>query len=53
MHDLVGNEIPLTQEFLAQMMGVGRNSVTGVASELQKTGMITYARGHIRIIDID
>jgi len=45
MHDLVGNDLPLTQEFLAQMMGVRRTSVTGVATEMQKAGMITYSRG--------
>lgn len=53
MHDLVGTDIPLTQEFLAQMMGVRRTSVTDVAGDLQKAGMITYARGHIRILDLD
>ena len=53
MHELVGTDIPLTQEFLAQMMGVTRTSVTLVAGELQKAGMIAYARGHIRILDID
>jgi CRP-like cAMP-binding protein len=53
MHDLVGNELPLTQEFLAQMMGVRRTSVTGVASQLQKEGLITYKRGKITILSID
>lgn len=53
MHDLAGADIPLTQEFLAQMMGVRRTSVTEVAGELQKAGMITYARGRIRILDLD
>lgn len=53
MHDLAGADIPLTQEFLAQMMGVRRTSVTEVAGELQKAGMIAYARGRIRILDLD
>lgn len=53
MHDLVGADIPITQEFLAQMMGVRRTSVTDVAGELQKAGMVTYSRGHIRILDLD
>jgi CRP-like cAMP-binding protein len=53
MHDLVGSELPLTQEFLAQMMGVRRTSVTQVAKELQQSGMITYSRGRIRIVDLD
>jgi len=53
MHDLVGTDLPLTQEFLAQMMGVRRTSVTGVAGELHKAGMITYSRGRIHLLDID
>ena len=36
MHDLVGNDLPLTQEFLAQMMGVRRTSVTEVAGGTAK-----------------
>ena len=38
MHDLVGVDLPLTQEFLAQMMGVRRTSVTEVAGSLQRRG---------------
>jgi CRP-like cAMP-binding protein len=53
MHGLVGDDLPLTQEFLAQMMGVRRTSVSGVAAELQKAGMIKYSRGHIRIVDVE
>jgi CRP-like cAMP-binding protein len=53
MHDLVGEDLPLTQEFLAEMMGVRRTSVTEVAGELQKQGLITYRRGHIHISDIE
>jgi CRP-like cAMP-binding protein len=53
MHDLVGVDLPLTQEFLAQMMGVRRTSVTQVAGHLQKAGMITYSRGRIHIVDLD
>lgn len=52
MHELVGSDLLLTQEFLAQMMGVTRTSVTTVAGELQKAGMITYSRGHLHIVDI-
>ena len=43
MHALAGIDLPLTQEFLAQMMGVRRTSVTEVAGELQKAGMISYS----------
>jgi DNA-binding FadR family transcriptional regulator len=53
MHDLAGVDLPLTQEFLAQMMGVRRTSVTEVAGELQKAGLITYSRGHVHIEAIE
>jgi CRP-like cAMP-binding protein len=53
MHELAGTDLPLTQEFLAQMMGVRRTSVTSVAGELQKAGMIAYSRGRIRLLDLD
>jgi len=53
MHELVGDDLPLTQEFLAQMMGVRRTSVTAVALELQKAGMINYSRGRIHIKDVE
>jgi CRP-like cAMP-binding protein len=53
MHDLVGDELPLTQEFLAQMMGVRRTSVTHVAITLQQEGLISYSRGKMRILNID
>jgi hypothetical protein len=52
MHDLVGTELELTQEFLAQMMGVRRTSVTEVVGDLQKAGMIAYTRGRIHIVDL-
>jgi CRP-like cAMP-binding protein len=43
--------VQLTQEFLAEMLGVRRTSVTEVASNIQKQGAITYSRGVIRIVD--
>jgi len=43
--------IPLTQEFLAEMLGVRRTSVTEVASKVQSVGAITYSRGVIKILD--
>jgi CRP-like cAMP-binding protein len=43
--------ITLTQEFLSEMLGVRRTSVTNVASKLQSAGTIGYSRGIIRIID--
>jgi len=42
--------IPLTQEFLAEMLGVRRTSVTEVAKGLQKDGLIHYRRGMIEIV---
>ena len=45
------NEFPLTQEFVAMMLGASRPTVTIVASTLQKAGLITYRRGQIKIID--
>ena len=51
-HDRVGkNDFPMTQEFLAMMLGASRPTVTIVAGTLQKAGLITYGRGHITIID--
>ncbi len=43
--------INLTQEFLAEMLGVRRTSVTEVASKIQGSGAITYSRGVIKILD--
>jgi CRP-like cAMP-binding protein len=43
--------IPLTQEFLGQMLGVRRTTVTIVARMLQAAGMIRYRRGVIQIVD--
>jgi CRP-like cAMP-binding protein len=52
--DLVGSDdIALTQEFLGQMLGVRRTSVTLVANNLQRAGLITHKRGHIRIQDVE
>jgi len=51
-HDRVGaDEFVLTQEFLAQMLGVRRATVSEVASGLQENGLIEYTRGHIHIVD--
>jgi CRP-like cAMP-binding protein len=53
MYDLVGTDLPLTQEFMAQMMGVQRTSVNGIATQLQSEGLISYRRGHVTIVNID
>ena len=48
-----GDDLLLTQEFLAQMLGVRRTSVTVVASPLRKAGLIDYTRGRIRLRDVE
>lgn len=54
IRDLTGADtMELTQEFLAQMLGVRRSSVSLVAGTLQKAGFIKYRRGHIRLLDIE
>lgn len=47
------NEIPLTQEFVANMLGVRRSGVTIAANSLQQSGMIHYRRGKITLTDRD
>ena len=50
--DRVGGPlVPLTQEFLAEMLGVQRTTVTAVAASLQARQLIAYARGRITIVD--
>ena len=48
---IVSDNLPLTQEFLAQMLGSRRASVTVAAGILQKAGLISYTRGAVRILD--
>ena len=52
--DLTGSDdLELTQEFLSEMMGVRRTSVSVVANTFQQAGFIRYSRGHIRILNLD
>ena len=54
MRDLAGSDdLKLKQDFLAQMLGVRRTSVSVVAGTLQKAGFIRYGRGNIRLLDIE
>jgi hypothetical protein len=52
LHDRSDTEVvPLTQSFLARMVGVQRTTVTLVASKLQSAGIIRCRRGKVRVLD--
>jgi DNA-binding GntR family transcriptional regulator len=46
-----GHKLPLTQQFLSDMLGTRRASVTVAAGILQKAGLISYRRGSVTILD--
>ncbi len=48
---LSSNELSMTQELIANMLGVRREGVTEAARKLQALGLITYSRGHIKVIN--
>ena len=48
---LHGNALDMTQELIANMLGVRREGVTEAAGRLQRDGLIQYSRGHIEILD--
>jgi CRP-like cAMP-binding protein len=48
---LQGNELVMTQELIANMLGVRREGVTEGALKLQQAGLISYARAHITVLD--
>ena len=48
---LQGDKLVMTQELIANMLGVRREGVTEVASKLQRAGLIQYVRGHITVLD--
>jgi CRP-like cAMP-binding protein len=48
---LEGSELVMTQELIANMLGVRREGVTEAALKLQNQGLIRYARGHINVVD--
>lgn len=49
MHELAGADLMITQEIIAEMIGVRRTTVTEVAGNLQKAGMLSYQRGRLHI----
>jgi CRP-like cAMP-binding protein len=52
--DLIkSDKLALTEDFLGQMLGVRRSSVSLVAGALQRAGMISYSRGHIHVEDVE
>jgi CRP-like cAMP-binding protein len=48
---LISNELIMTQELIANMLGVRREGVTEAAGKLQRAGLIHYCRGHITVLD--
>jgi len=48
---LQGPELVMTQELIANMLGVRREGVTETAISLQRAGLINYKRGHITVVD--
>ncbi len=48
---LPDNHLTMTQDLIANMLGVRREGVTEAAGKLQKLGIIQYARGHITVLD--
>jgi CRP-like cAMP-binding protein len=48
---LSSNELTMTQELIANMLGVRREGVTEAAGKLQDAGLIRYSRGHITVLD--
>lgn len=48
---LPGNELKMTQELIANMLGVRREGVTEAAGKLQEAGLIRYSRGRITVLD--
>jgi len=51
MDRLSHNHLTMTQEFISNMLGVRREGVTSAASKLQELGVISYARGLIKVLD--
>ena len=48
---LPSNELTMTQELIAGMLGVRREGITETAGHVQREGLISYRRGHITVLD--
>ena len=48
---LPGSQLRMTQELIASMLGVRRESITESAHRLERAGLLEYSRGHIRVLD--
>jgi DNA-binding transcriptional regulator YhcF (GntR family) len=48
---LPSHELPVTQEILANLLGVRREAITAASSSLEQAGVIRHTRGHITVID--
>lgn len=48
---LPGNQLNMTQELIANMLGVRREAITEAAGKIQAAGLIEYSRGHITVVD--
>jgi CRP-like cAMP-binding protein len=51
LQDRMGDKLPMTQEMLAEMLGVQRTTVSQTAAALRDAGAVEYRRGHVQIID--
>jgi CRP-like cAMP-binding protein len=45
------NDLNFTQEYLSEMIGTERTTVTAIAGDMQRKGLIEYSRGHVKILD--
>jgi CRP-like cAMP-binding protein len=52
-HHTGAKRLPLTQDYMAGLIGVGRTTVTHAAGRLQDLKLIRYSRGHMHLLDID
>ena len=53
MRDLVGDDLPITHEYLGAMIGVERSTVSQIANEMRENGVISYVRGRVHIANVE